>query len=163
MRQVLYALFPSAEEAGAAVADAVDRGLPTEHFSVILHREEVRDAEELEVSETDAREGVLDGALIGALAGLLTMGVLVAPAGGLVGAGAVAAAALGLSAGGAYGALATGLAALGMPDRSITPLLAQVGDGKVLLTVTVANRGEEELVEATFARHGAIEARKHAL
>lgn len=161
MAHVLYALFPSRAQAEAAVAEVVDRGVPAEHLGVVLHQDQVREAEELAIAETDAREGLVDGALIGGLTGLLAMGVLVAPVGGLVGAGALASAALGLVAGGTYGALAAGLAGLGVPDRSIEPLLDRIGGGRVLVTTQVRHDDDEALVEGVFARHGALEERKH--
>ncbi|MCK6507314.1 hypothetical protein L6R53_28740 [Myxococcota bacterium] len=160
MSHVFYALVPSAAQAHDAIA-ALDRlGMPREDISFVVRTGPVHDAEELALAETDARPGLADGALIGAIAGFLGIGLVGLPM-GFVGAGPLAFAALGAVAGGTWGALGAGLVGLGLPERSLQPLIDGLHDGRVLVTVTAARREEEERVAVVFRQHGAVEGYQH--
>jgi len=54
-----------------ALAELQRQGIPQADLSVLVHDQQVFDASELSIDETDGREGVVDGALLGALGGVL--------------------------------------------------------------------------------------------
>lgn len=160
MSHVFYALFPSAEDASAAIAALEPLGFPKEDISFLVREGPVNDVEELHLNETDVRPGMADGALIGGIAGFLGVGLVGLPL-GFVGAGPLALAALGAIAGGTWGALGAGLIGLGVPERSLEPLIEGLHHGRVLVTVTAARLDEEATIAELFRRHGAIEGYQH--
>lgn len=158
MKHILFALFDDPAEAESAIQELDDSGMDHSHYSVILHRGALKQ-EELDLTETDAREGLVDGALLGGLAGALASSLLAGPV-GLLGLGWLAAAAFGAGAGSAYGALGAALVGAGIPDRTLEKWAAEVESGKVLVTVKVDSFEREERIETLFKRHGALEVRK---
>jgi len=163
MRHVFYALFDSHSRADSAQAALRELGLDEGAVSVMVHEDayEFSETEGLTLSETDAREGLVEGTVVGGVVGAIGMVALAGPA-GLVGAGPLLTAlTAGGLAGGIYGGLGSFLYSLGIPDRSLESLAAHLKDGRVLLTVETMDRALEREVELLFEQFGAVEKRKH--
>jgi hypothetical protein len=163
MRHVIFALFPDVERARAAVADVRALGIGEERMNVVVH-EDALNPDTLRVRESDAREGLASGAIIGALSGGLAVGAvaLLGPI-ALVGAEVAVVVAAGVAAGGAYGALGATLVGSAMPDRALETWRAELKAGRVVLTVTTEAREDEQAIEEAFQRHGVLELRRQAL
>jgi hypothetical protein len=156
MSKSCYALFPSAAQAADAIAAVKALGVDEDHLSIMVHTDPVEDAQELGLSETEAAPGVVRGALMGALAGVLGMSLVVLPF-GLIGAGPLAAAATGTVGGGAWGALGAGLSGLGFARQGLEHLIDRMVQGQILVTITGAHRAEAEEIEEIFRRNRAVE------
>lgn len=156
MAYACYALFPSAAEAAAAIAEIKSHGVLEEHLSILVHTDPVQDPQELGLSETKGAPGAARGAVMGALAGALAMSLVALPF-GFVGAGPLAALAVGSVTGGAWGALGAGLSGLGFAREGLEPLLERMVDGQVLVTVTGAHRADTSELEGIFRRNHAVE------
>ena len=163
MRHVFYALFDSHSQADGALAALRELGLDDGAVSVMIHEDayEVEETEGLTMIETDAREGLIEGGVLGGVVGAIGMVALAGPA-ALVGIGPLLAAlTTGGLAGGIYGGLGSFLYSLGIPDRSLESLASHLKDGRVLMTVETADRALEREVESIFEQFGAVEKRKH--
>lgn len=145
MELVSYALFEDEAAARQAAEDVTASGDARHPFDVVVHQGRL-DWSSMGFFETDAREGlregVLAGAALGALAGLIVFG----PIGLAGGAG------LGLL----YGGLAGALGGTGAPDRRLTKLSAELAAGKLLVVVgapDVAHRDQaDDILEANGGR-----------
>jgi hypothetical protein len=160
MRHTFFALFPTHRSADAALAELHARKLdrrPTE----IRYHEHTLDQGELSLLETDGREGLHRGALVGGVVGAVTASLAFF----LLGSGAhwLLALAFGGVTGALAGAFFRGLIGATAPDRKLRewePALAADG---VIVTVTVASRELETQIASLFADFGAREARKPVL
>ena len=162
MKHVFFALFDDRETAQAAIDDVRDAGLLDDHTSLRIHTGRLAD-DDLQTHETDAREGVLAGAILGFLIGSLVIPLVVYLIGYTGMATLVVAAFMGGASGVALGVLSTGLAGVSVPDKTLEGWRDDLQDGKVAVTVTADSLVREEHLEAIFAGHGAREHRKHLI
>ncbi len=146
MDHVTYALFPDEDHARAALDAIETSGTPRRHCGAVLQRGRL-DPGQLGILETNAAEGMREGAAIGSLGGALLAGLLFGPA-GLVAIGATAAM------GALYGGLAGALGGSGAPDRRLEKLSKQLGGGKVLLVVEAPNLECRDQADEAAAAHG---------
>lgn len=158
MKHIFFALFDNTEEVEAAMQAVAEEGIERRDYRVMSHHGRLRDGD-LGFHETDGREGIVGGSLIGAVSGALTAGVLFGPLGVIVPSAALAAL-VGAVFGGTMGALMGGLAGYTMPDHALDRLAKALGEGKVLMTVTVEGKRSEKRMEHAFRRSGARVVRK---
>ena len=169
MKHVVFALFESRADADAAIEQLIANGKATEkHVSVVIHRDAIGSAEldetvqhEGEATGTNARRGVVDGALIGATTGAV-LGTLLAGPLGLLAGGPLVGILFGAGAGSIYGALSAGLVGLGLTDSELQELARDIESGNVLVTVTAEQAETEGEIEAILREHRGRVAEKHA-
>ncbi len=144
MEHVSYGLFDNDDEARAAI-DAIEAsGTPRQHVGVTLHRGRL-DQGLLGAGETDASEGLREGAVIAGILGAITGAAVMGPV-GLVSGGAL---------GTLYGGVAGALAGSGAPDRNLDALSKHLAEGKVLVVVEAPSMGSREKADAAMRANGA--------
>jgi hypothetical protein len=148
----VYALFANRDQAFAAYDELQRRGSPTEHCSVVLHRN-LLDEEELTMSETAAREGAKKGAVIAGVAGAIIAGLIAVP-GGLVAIGPLAAAALGGGIGAAWGGLLGSISGASAPEKALREIEKALHEGKVLVAVETDDPALAQACSEVLAAHG---------
>lgn len=159
MRHTIYAAFKSPREATRALAALEERGVdPARECDIIVHKSALV-SNELPYEETALREGLADGAVLGAGAGALIGGLVLGPL-GLAGAGLLTSALFGAGFGSVYGALAGALGGAGSPDPELERLAKDIEGGSTIVTYRAPDVGARESAEKLFRQHGAEVVRK---
>jgi hypothetical protein len=153
MSNVFYAVFSDPARAEAAMHDITP--LDRHGGGCRLQLQHGRlDAETLPLELTDARRGLCNGLLVGALGGSL-LGNFALPALGLV-MHSAAATALCIAAGTLIGALGGLLQGAGVPDPVLDQLDTALREGGAVLVVDAEDRYHRAQSEAIAISHGAV-------
>jgi hypothetical protein len=143
MELVSYALFDDAVAARQAAEDVTASGDQRHRFDVIVHQGRL-DSSSMGLFETDAREGLREGILAGAVLGGIAGLVVFGPIGLAGGAG------LGLI----YGGIAGALGGTGAPDRRLNKLSAELAAGKLLVVVGAPDLAHRDQADDILAANG---------
>ena len=158
MKHVFYALFDTRDAVDAALRDLSAYRITEAQCSIVIHNGPPI-ASELNASESDAREGIITGLLLGGAFGGLLAGAL-AIALDAIPMDPIVTTLIGAVGGGVYGALGGLLIGQGTLDRHLDELTTKMAPDKILVTAEVEGLDLEEAVEEVFRRHGAAEAEK---
>lgn len=159
MRHTIYAAFDDPRQATAAVAMLERAGAKPDHDCSLIMHESALASNDLPYEETALREGLADGALLGAGAGALIGGIVLGPM-GLIGAGFLVPALFGAGVGSVYGALAGALGGAGSPDPELERLALHIERGGVVVTYRARDLAARESAEQVLRSHGGEVARK---
>jgi uncharacterized membrane protein len=153
MSDIVLALFPDSEKAGAAVAELKQQGY-TKDISV-LGRDEKADVKSTDVKQ-DVKDTAAIGAGIGAVAGALWAGfsAVALPGIGLLVGGPLAALLTGGAAGAVAGGLVGALVDLGVPEDVARDYESRLNRGEVAVGVD-ADGDRLARVEQILKSHGA--------
>lgn len=158
MREVLIGAFPDSARADEAVDSLQDAGFRPEDISVIMQRKEVARKREMREGRTSVGTGIVEGAAIGGVAGLVLSAlgiVVVGPIAGLLGlVGIVGTTVTGAIIGAITGGIATALMNAGVPEREARAYEECIQSGGVVLAVPLESRNEDEVREI-FEEFGA--------
>lgn len=158
MLHILFALFDNEEEAASAVRELEEEGIPMDLVSLLVRKDKL-DEEDLDINESDARNGFFKGILAGGTVGAL-VGFLLGGPFGLLGVGPLASALFGAGAGSVYGSLGGALSGASVTDDQLDKLAGALEAGKILVTAEIEGIETVEAVTEIFERHGAVGAAK---
>ena len=158
MRHVLYAQFPSRDDASAAIRDLATEGVARARCRIVVGERPPRPSE-LDVALSDARRAVAFGAIMGSVVGA-AFGVVLAGPLQVTSLGAVATSLFTALAGCGVGSLGGVLSGSMTPDRALDPLGSAMEPGSVMASVEVEALTIEERVERVFLAHGADQVRR---
>ncbi|WP_263354641.1 general stress protein [Acidicapsa acidisoli] len=158
----VFAIFPTASSAEAAVDRLVTAGFSQENISVLMS--DIESTREFaHEKNTKAPEGAAWGVTAGGVAGgalglLAGIGALAIPGvGPLIAAGPIMGALAGLGVGGAVGGLVGALVGLGIPEYEAKRYEGRVKDGGVLLSAHCNTsdeiRSAKEILKASGGEH----------
>jgi hypothetical protein len=143
MEHVSYALFDDAEAARRAVEAVTASSDDRHHFDVVLHQGRL-DSSSMGFFETDSREGlregVVAGAVLGGLAGLVVFGPIGLAGGAMLGV--------------LYGGLAGALGGAAAPDRRLKRLSAELAAGKLLVVVGASDLAHQDHADDILVASG---------
>lgn len=160
MKDSVYCIANTVEQAEAIVLNLKQQGFPSDAVSVLLPDQRgSRDfahehhTKAPEGAVTGGAAGLGVGAAIGWLAGI---GALAIPGlGAFIAAGPIMAALSGAAVGSAAGGLLGGLIGMGMPEYEARRYDAKIRDGNVLISVHVETADQRTLARNIFKQHQA--------
>ncbi len=158
MKHVLYAQFPSRDDASAALRDLATEGVSRGRCRIVVGERPPRPSE-LDVALSDARRAVAFGAIMGTVVGA-AFGVVLAGPLQVTPMGTVATSFLTALAGCGVGSLGGVLSGSMSADRTLDPLGFAMEPGAVMASVEVEALTVEERVERVFLAHGANQVRR---
>jgi outer membrane lipoprotein SlyB len=158
MKHVLYALFPSRDDASAAIRELSSEGVSRDRCRIVVAERAPRPSE-LDLAFTGARKAVAFGVVVGALVGGLFGAALAGPL-HVTEMGVLSTAIFTAVAGGGIGALGGVLSGSMNPDATLEQLRARMEPGAVMASVEVEALTVEEVVERVFLAHGAMQLRR---
>jgi outer membrane lipoprotein SlyB len=158
MKHVLYALFPSRDDASAAIRELSSEGVSRERCRIVVAERAPRPSE-LDLAFTGARKAVGFGVVMGAVVGGLFGAALAGPL-HVTEMGVASTAIFTAVAGGGIGALGGVLSGSMNPDSTLERLREGMEPGAVMASVEVEALTVEEVVERVFLAHGAMQLRR---
>ena len=153
------ATFKTDVAAANAIRALESHGFSADEISVLMAETTLNKGFKIEeaskVPEGTAVGGVTGGILGAVLAGLTAAGTIVAPGIGLMVAGPLVAALAGGSAGAVAGGLLGSLIGLGLPEHEARLYNKDIGEGAVLVAVSVDSSERAALAKDVFKRQDA--------
>lgn len=161
MSTSIYAFVDDTRRAHDIVHELKGLGFPIQEISVVMPESHVAPGSRTGDPEASSASGTVAGAATGSVVGgvvgwLVGAGTLALPGVGmLVAAGPALAALTGAAAGGLTGALA----GMGLSQADADHSAAQLGKGRILISVATHDPDQRASVEEVFGKHGAGEGR----
>ena len=153
LHHVFYALFDSPDQARAALHDIRQLGSQEKPVDAVVHVTPL-EADKLTAAETSAFRRMALGVAIGAVFGVIAVWVVLRPLGFVQGAETPATLLAAV-----LGAIACGLGGALMGSSSPDPHLKRLGElmrrGKVILTLDIPSKTDEEKALEIVRSHGA--------